>query len=224
MVTKFHISKNGMPALCKAKDGNCPLKQKIHYKTKEEAQLAADKINEEQYGIIPKDENITFKRKPKKEKQFIKAFKMEHKEHIDKRLEEMSQDGNESYYSRCKSVVKDHQFKPSNHEVIHFKKDRIKRSEQIEKNFGRGDLIGFYKVNHKMGNKSEEYREQMIEVRDNGSLTIYDIKTGNKITTFVAMSKRIELMMLKAGEIPNESLLKKIDENKREAFKKKIND
>lgn len=55
-MTKYHINKNGVPAICRAKKGNCPLGGQTgsenHFNTSEEAQAAADKMNEAQYGII----------------------------------------------------------------------------------------------------------------------------------------------------------------------------
>ena len=55
-MSKFHINKHGVPALCKAKEGNCPLGGdtggKNHFDTQEEAQAAADKMNEGEFGIF----------------------------------------------------------------------------------------------------------------------------------------------------------------------------
>ncbi len=53
-MAKFHINKHGVPAPCKAKPGNCPLGgDETHFNSPEEAQVAADKMNEEKHGIIP---------------------------------------------------------------------------------------------------------------------------------------------------------------------------
>ena len=55
-MSKFHINKHGVPAPCKAKEGNCPLGgdtgEKNHFDTQEEAQAAADKMNEGEFGIF----------------------------------------------------------------------------------------------------------------------------------------------------------------------------
>ena len=38
-MTKFHINKHGIPAICKAKEGNCPLgDNSAHFSSQEEAQ------------------------------------------------------------------------------------------------------------------------------------------------------------------------------------------
>lgn len=56
-MAKFHINKHGVPAPCKATKGNCPYGGESgtenHYDTQEEAQVAADKANEEKHGILP---------------------------------------------------------------------------------------------------------------------------------------------------------------------------
>lgn len=53
-MSKFHINKHGVPAPCRAQKGNCPLGgDESHFDTQEEAQVAADKINEQQHGILP---------------------------------------------------------------------------------------------------------------------------------------------------------------------------
>lgn len=53
-MSKFHIDKNGKPAVCKAKSGNCPLGgSDSHFDSKEEAQQFIDLKNEEKYGKLP---------------------------------------------------------------------------------------------------------------------------------------------------------------------------
>lgn len=78
---KFHINKNGVPAPCRAKEGNCPLGgasgSESHFKTREEAQSFADKSNELEHSILPgykKDEIIKFKRLSKSQKEFRDYF------------------------------------------------------------------------------------------------------------------------------------------------------
>ena len=62
-MSKFHINKHGVPAPCKAKPGNCPLGgDETHFNSLEEAQVAINRINEEEHGIIP-----GMKTKPKEE-------------------------------------------------------------------------------------------------------------------------------------------------------------
>lgn len=53
-MAKFHINKNGVPAPCKAKEGNCPLGgDETHFYNMEDAQAHADKVNEGKHGILP---------------------------------------------------------------------------------------------------------------------------------------------------------------------------
>lgn len=56
-MARFHINKHGIPAPCHAKEGNCPLGGETggenHFDTQEEAQMAADQINEAEHSLLP---------------------------------------------------------------------------------------------------------------------------------------------------------------------------
>lgn len=53
-MAKFHINKHGVPAPCKAKEGNCPLGgEGTHFDSREEAQAYADKTNEQTHDLLP---------------------------------------------------------------------------------------------------------------------------------------------------------------------------
>lgn len=53
-MTKYHISKKGNPAICRAKEGNCPLGgADEHYDSKEEAREAISKKEEKKHSILP---------------------------------------------------------------------------------------------------------------------------------------------------------------------------
>ena len=52
-MARFHINKHGVPAPCKAKQGNCPLGgEGSHFNNMEDAQEAADKANESEFGLL----------------------------------------------------------------------------------------------------------------------------------------------------------------------------
>ena len=60
-MAKFHINAEGVPAICRAKKGNCPFGGvDSHYNSKEEAQVAADKMNEEKHGLISMPKSDTY--------------------------------------------------------------------------------------------------------------------------------------------------------------------
>lgn len=61
-MSKFHINKHGVPAPCKANKDNCPLGgSDTHFDTVKDAQVYADKVNEEQNGLLPKvNQNFDF--------------------------------------------------------------------------------------------------------------------------------------------------------------------
>lgn len=53
-MTKYHINKKGIPSICKAKDGNCPLgSDNPHFNNLQDAQIYADNENKKQYGLTP---------------------------------------------------------------------------------------------------------------------------------------------------------------------------
>lgn len=53
LVIKYHIKADGTPGICRAAKGNCPLStDENHYKTQEEAQVAADKIMSEKHSVF----------------------------------------------------------------------------------------------------------------------------------------------------------------------------
>lgn len=52
-MTKYHIDKNGLPAVCKAKKRPCPLGgDDVHFDSIDEAQAYADKQNEAKFGLF----------------------------------------------------------------------------------------------------------------------------------------------------------------------------
>lgn len=51
---KYHINKHGVPALCKAEDGKCPLGGAMqHFRTKKDAQIFIDNQNKSVHGLLP---------------------------------------------------------------------------------------------------------------------------------------------------------------------------
>lgn len=58
-MSKFHINKHGVPASCKAKQGNCPLGgEESHFDTAEKAQESADSQLEREFGLMPENESV----------------------------------------------------------------------------------------------------------------------------------------------------------------------
>lgn len=52
-MTKFHINTKGLPAPCKAEDGNCPFGGvESHYNSEKEAQVKADEMASEEFGLL----------------------------------------------------------------------------------------------------------------------------------------------------------------------------
>lgn len=53
-MARYHINKHGLPAICRAKPGNCPIgDDNRHFSTPEEAQHHADTEAEREHGMLP---------------------------------------------------------------------------------------------------------------------------------------------------------------------------
>lgn len=62
-MAKYHIKKDGMPGVCRAQDGKCPLGgNDEHFPTKEEAQNYADKKNEAITSAVMRYESLPTKK------------------------------------------------------------------------------------------------------------------------------------------------------------------
>lgn len=221
MNQQFHINKNGIPAPCKARPGNCPLgEDETHFKTQEEAQIEADKRNEAEFGIFKvNDESL------EKEVTHNKATSIKQFQFIERRKREIRRQryDRQKYIERCKSTERLDSYTPSIEDTYHYKKERMLREEQLVNEFGVGKIIGFYKVNHLVGQDNQSYREQVVEVRDTGQIKVYDSATGRTVTTFMAHRQRIEVMMLQSGEIPQEKWIRKVNKNREIAAEKNLN-
>lgn len=215
---RYHINKHGVPAVCKAQPGNCPLGgNDNHFNTKKDANNFIQQQNMKQHGLLPqvnkKDVKPYRLAKTEKDLSFIEY----QKRWLQKECEDMT------YIERCRSAKKLNDYIPSEAKTNHFKTSRKSREKGLYKTFGKGELIGYYEVDHIVGNlKHNDYKKQVTELRDNGIMVIYDIDTGRKITTFLPHRARTEAMMLLAGEIPNKNFLKKISENKKIARKLRL--
>lgn len=161
-------------------------------------------------------------KKPDRKKVCRKAISMSDKEFINERLAEMRREKRSSskYISRCKTSKKLKNYAPSKESTRHFSDERDERIKGLLEAFGQGKLVGYYKVNHLVGNV---FRQQVVEVRDNGQIKVYDFKSGKPVTTFISHKQRIEIMMLKAGEIPDKRWLKVVSENRAEADRLNLN-
>lgn len=221
MNQKFHINKHGVPAPCRAKTGNCPLGgAESHFNSKLDAQKAADKDNESKFGLLPGEEKSDI---PEKNEFFNKAVTDLELEYIEKRQGRIRAEKyrqGEKYINRCNTVERLDDYTPKGYNTNHFFMERMDRNKGLEEALGKGEVVGYYKVNHEVGGK---YRNQVVEIRDTGQLVVYDIKTNSAVTTFVSHRQRIEIMMLKAGEIPQEKWLQKVSINRKEASRRNLN-
>lgn len=205
MGKKYHINGKGIPAICKAAKGKCPFGgSDSHYKKIEDAQVIADMQNELNHGLIVSEYTIAKEAKTENDLKYVNlrmdAFRQS--EVIDNR---------KHYYSRSKSSEKLKDYVPNDNETIHWQKERKARDDIIIEQFGKGEVIGHYKVNHEIKGK---FQEQIIEIYDTGQIKLYDVNDGSIVTTFIPTKQRMEIMMLRAGDIPNNQWLNKVQKNK----------
>lgn len=211
MSKRFHINAKGVPEVCKAKKGRCSISDSSsHFYSWAEALMWAENSEKRKNS----KENIIYHKSKL-------AVTKEAEKYVKNQLKKIfEQDkNNDRYIERCKSSKRIFNFKPSKGETFHFMSDRKEREEGLCETFGEAKRIGFYKVNHLVDG---EYRDQVVELFDNGKMKIYDVKTRLLITTFIAHRQRIEVMMLKAGEIPDASFLHKVKQNRKVAFAKNL--
>lgn len=210
-MNKWHINKHGVPAPCKAKNGNCPLgSSEQHFKTEEEARAYAHKVGKETHELLPEVKTKTRKAKTKADYSYLASRKMQ--------LANESSKLGSVYINRCRTCRKLNNYKQAQANTVHFEQDRQDKVEGLIKLFGEGNSLGFYEVDHLVGvGKRQNYKKQIVEVLDNGRIIIYDEKTGRTVTTFMAHRARIEAMLLLNNEIPDKDFLEDISNNRLKA-------
>lgn len=216
-MVKYHINRKGVPAICKQTTGKCPFgDSNEHYSSESEAQLAADRINEEKFGLFVGQKEIN--EQDSKEQNIVKfAETTEDKLVIEKKLDRMRKEAGKnsenSYILRMKRSEKLETYEPNGEVTFHYKEERAAREDLIKSQLGEGKPIGYYKVNHMV--KDNFYQDQVFEVLNNGQVRIYDNNNGKLVTTFIPTRQRLEIVMLSAGDIPDELWIKDISKEKR---------
>lgn len=211
MIKTFHINKRGVPEVCKAKKDKCYIGSKnAHFKSWAEAWMWIDR-NATTICESPKEIQHL------RENEFLTDSKIiitkEERNYVNKRLEELKLEdkSNDKYIVRCKSSRRIHNFKANEEKTKHFLNDRGERETVILENLGNASLVGIFEVKHI---ESHYISKQAVEIFSNGKINVYDLSSKKIITTFLAHSKRIEVVLLKAGEIPHPEFLKKCMENR----------
>lgn len=218
-MTKYHINSKGIPAICTADLGKCPFgDHTAHFPSLEMAQKYADAQHKVKYNILPNSNAFSLTDK----KQAVrKCSTRKDKEILKSRILFLKNESEDPYIKKCKEVKKLSDYKPAVVDTFHFKERQV-RADNLTREFGEGEIVGFYKVNH-LQSATGTYKEQIVEVRDTGQLYIYDIRTGKKITTFMVHRSRLEAMFVLAGEVADESFLEKVNSNRDLSLEKGLN-
>ena len=201
---KYHINRQGVAAPCHATLRACPYGE--HFDSLDEAQNYFKKKNTDEFGVLPKNGNLFYS----------KITSDSDKEYALKRIEELKDESpRPTYIERCKYSERILDYSPNGKNTAHMENERSWKDKKLDDLFGEGTLVGHYKVNHKLGKSyNAPYKTQIVEVRDNGRITIYDYNRGHKVTTFMGHRARIEAMMILANEIPNQDFLTRVIENR----------
>lgn len=196
-LTRFHVNKDGVPAPCKAKPGNCPLgNDNQHFKSEDEAQVFVDNSSANKYGVLPETKNNDGLSEEWKEKflehKYFDDFVREHARDVvsdnifegSGNLQESSLDKwKELHYQNSLSTVRE----VSNEESI----------EIIRDNIGASELNGWFReYNSDYKPKIEQAIITNPEVR-NASLNIthkaYKENTGENISYAEFIDKDVVL-------------------------------
>lgn len=174
-MSKYHISKTGKPAICRAKDGNCPLGgADTHFATKDKAQKYIEKLGAKDHGILP-----TVKpneAKPTREDKVKQCFEM-----IEAGVKDVFT--SENFKKYLNAVSKFHNYSYNNILLI------------LSQNPGASQVAGFNKWKNDFNrtvNKGEKgimilapstyYSKETITKRDSKGKPIIDKRTGKPET------------------------------------------
>lgn len=209
---RYHVNGLGRVGLCAAVDRPCPFGgENAHFPTKEKAEKYAAKIMRDKYGTIPKDRVIRRYETVKSDKD---------REYVAQRLSELKMEREDNTYAeRCNTSEALVDYNPSNYMTWHMRMERLDKERGLIKEFGKGKVVGYYKVYHLNDDKNPRWQYQVTEIWDNGRISMYDYEQGHgkKVTTFAAHRARVEAIMLMAGQIPDEDLLDDITNNRERA-------
>lgn len=101
--------------------------------------------------------------------------------------------------------------------TYHYKNFRILRENQITKLIGEGLFVATFVVDDGSG------QLQINEVRDNGTVHIYDYENHQKITMFAPSAKRMVNLFKATGELPTFSLIEKCNRNEELGYSNILN-
>lgn len=196
-MTKFHINKDGIPAPCKAKTGNCPLgNESQHFTTEKEAQVYVDNQSAEKYGVLPEIKNDNDLSNEWKNK-FLehKSFDTFVREHARDIVSEGIFDRNANLHEESLNKWKD----------LHYENSLSKLREQnpeesadiVRDNIGSSEMHGWFReYNSDYKPRLENILITNPEVR-NASLNIahknYQDNTGESISYEEFLNKEIEV-------------------------------
>lgn len=204
---RWHINKQGIPAVCQAKKQLCPLGgDNSHYDNKEQAQKAADEINFKKYGVngIPTEKTNEEKTKNlPKNKNKIPVDNKDRPGYTEP-----------TYQDKVESVKKGPELLNEDASGFHYSQERAPRIHAYDEAFGEGKPVATFLV-------KERGRQEVIhQVFDNGRTKILAVNDPNKvITEYVPAKVRLEYYFKEANITPPDGLLETVRINHKKADK-----
>lgn len=203
MTEKYHINSKGKPSVCRATVRGCPLESNLHY-SKEEAYLVAEMENEMKHGLVGEERKSFKVATSDREKQYV-AAKI-------KALNESN--GGNNFSTRISNSEMIESYTHEGTSSIHFTSEREPRYEGIKRTVGIGEEVGTFAV---VETSYEEERVFYYKVFESGFTEIYrkgaTKREDRAVTRYVFNPSTIESTFLKAGVIPDPSLLENAKKN-----------
>lgn len=101
--------------------------------------------------------------------------------------------------------------------TAHYEENRIIREKELKRLLGEGKRTMAFTVNR--ANKEPEIQE----IRDNAIIIVYSFNTHKRITLFAPPPRRLEFLYNSIGEIADENIMIKSEENAKKGYNRIYN-
>lgn len=204
---RFHVNKQGEVGVCQAKKGICPFQ---HFDTKDEANSYSSKQGEKNFGVFGKKKQEMKPRvysEPDADKPFGRRKRVNKPTAM---IIESKVPG--SYYHKIKSISFYNSELKENVGCYHYEYERKERMDRISEAVGEGVPVDRFVID------DGRSKPQIHEIRDNGRIIVYDLRTHKPITSFVAKENRIIDIYDKMKLVPPKGLIEKAADNESKKY------
>lgn len=197
-MTSYHINRKGLPAICKASPGNCPLgNNEQHFTSEEAAQDFANNVEESKHGILPELNVNTIGITKEWQEKFLnyEYFDELVDNHVDEIIKDELFEGSEDLYKSTVETWKDLHYANSAKNLKELTQEEA--IQVIVENTRVGDLTGWFReFDSDYKPKIERTVMTNPELR-NASLNVahrvYQESTGSKVDFDSFVNSEIEV-------------------------------